>query len=195
MEAIARQGLECLPWTDTAENLRQRVNWLHRHSPDNWPDWCDSKLSDSMAEWLLPYLAGMRKLADLKTLNITDILRSQLPWELQTRLEHQAPGKWQLPTGNDRDITYDPEKGPVLRARMQELYGIQQHPMIADDVPLLIEILSPANRPIQITRDLPGFWKGSYEEVAREMRGRYPKHYWPENPAQAKATTKTKRHL
>ena len=137
----------------------------------------------------------MRRLADLQAIRLSDALLAQLSPQQQQQLNTQAPSAWHLPTGQQRQIIYDSDKGPTLSAKMQELYGLDQHPSLAGDMPLLIEILSPANRPIQLTRDLPGFWRGSYSEVAKEMRGRYPKHYWPEHPQEATATTKTKRHL
>lgn len=195
LEGIRALGLQCLPWQDQDRALQQRILWLHRQQPEHWPDWSDTALLTELDHWLLPYLAGIKRRADFHRLNLTQILLAQLAWEQQTRLEQQAPASWTLPTGSLRTIDYDPEKGPILRARMQELYGLTRHPVTGDGQPLLIEILSPANRPIQITRDLVAFWQGSYAEVAKDMRGRYPKHYWPDDPANAQATTKTKRHL
>ncbi|MDX1694503.1 MAG: ATP-dependent helicase HrpB [Ketobacteraceae bacterium] len=195
LEGIQRTGLCCLPWTTTDHLIRGRIAWLKATDTESWPDWSDAGLEQSLKHWLLPYLAGMRRLSDLQQLCLHQILAAQLTREQQANLEKQAPGFWELPTGQQKPIVYDPEKGPVLRARMQELYGITSHPVIGSNTPLLIEILSPADRPIQVTSDLPGFWEGSYTAVAREMRGRYPKHFWPDNPGSAQATTKTKRHM
>ena len=183
-----------LPWNEADQSLLMRMNWLHVQSPDTWPDWREQTLLAQAEDWLLPYLAGMNRYQDLQQLNLGSLLLATLPPEKQRQLEQQAPKAWLLPTGSLRDIQYDSEKGPVLSARMQELYGLTTHPCIGSGYPLLIEILSPASRPIQITRDLPAFWQGSYREVAKEMRGRYPKHVWPDDPANARATTKTKRH-
>lgn len=193
LEAIKSKGLNCLPWQEKDYNLQERMQWLHVQAPDEWPDCSDEALLSDLAQLLGPYLAGMRRLKDLVQLNMSNVLLDRLGWDKQSALEEQAPAAWVLPTGNNRAIAYNAENGPTLSARMQEFYGLAEHPTLACGVPLTIEILSPARRPIQITQDLPGFWKGSYVEVAKEMRGRYPKHVWPDDPATAQATTKTKR--
>lgn len=195
MSAISATGLDCLPWDDAANRLRARVQWLHQQQPSSWPDWTDTALVQGLETWLYPFLTGMTSFADLQTLDMATLLKSTLPWDQHSLLDELAPERWQLPTGSERMIGYDTEKGPVLSARMQELYGLEQHPTLKSGIALLIEILSPADRPIQLTRDLPGFWQGSYQEVAKEMRGRYPKHYWPDEPAKAQATRKTKKHM
>lgn len=194
LKAIGSLGLSCLPWHAKDRALQQRIQWLHGQAPADWPDCSDAALLQDLDLWLGPYLAGMRRLKDLAQLDVSNLLLDRLGWEKQGELDQLAPAGWQLPTGNVCKIQYDAEAGPTLSARMQAFYGLSQHPTIARGVPLILEILSPAGRPIQITQDLPGFWQGSYVEVAKEMRGRYPKHVWPDAPATAKATTKTKRH-
>ena len=194
LEGIRSASGGQLPWSETDRALLGRIRWLHSQSPEDWPDWQEQHLLDQAEEWLLPYLAGMSRYQDLQRLNLGDLLLANLPPNKQRQLEQQAPASWRLPTDALKQIEYDSEKGPVLCARMQELYGLKQHPTTSAGYPLLIEILSPAGRPIQITRDLPTFWQGSYREVAKEMRGRYPKHVWPDDPANTQATTKTKRH-
>lgn len=192
---IEKQSLAVLPWTPEARCLKNRVQWLHQIDPEQWPDWQDQQLQRDLALWLKPYLAGISSLSGLQQLNLTQLLSDYLGWDRLGDLEKNAPTQWRLPTGSLRDIHYDLENGPTLSARMQELYGISEHPKLAGKIPLLIEIRSPADRPIQRTKDLPSFWTGSYQEVAKEMRGRYPKHYWPEHPQSASATNKTKRYM
>lgn len=192
LQAIRNLGLSCLPWHENDRALQQRVQWLQALAPESWPDFSDTALMADLEVWLYPYLAGMKRLKDVATLNLSELLLAHLGWEKQELLQQHAPVGWTLPTGHSRNIRYDAENGPTLSARMQEFFGLKQHPTIASGVPLVLEILSPAGRPIQITKDLPGFWAGSYAEVAKEMRGRYPKHVWPDDPASAQATTKTK---
>lgn len=193
--AISNALATLLPWTDSALQLQARVNWLHQQYPQQWPDFSDEALKSTLTEWLLPFLDGIYSASDLRKLELAMVLKSHLSWPLQQQLEQLAPATWTLPTGSQPALDYGAENGPVLRARMQEFYGLQQHPTLAGGQSLLIELLSPAHRPMQITRDLPGFWKGSYREVAKDMKGRYPKHFWPENPMEAAPTTRTKRKM
>ena len=195
VNAIRDRGLQLLTWSETTEHLRSRVRWLHQQQPDDWPAWDDQSLLAELENWLMPFLAGIKTLAQLKALNLTEALKSALPWDQWQPLEQLAPENWILPTGQNKQLEYDTEQGPMLSARMQEFYGLKEHPMLPGGKKITLQLCSPANRPIQITQDIVGFWKGSYVEVAKEMRGRYPKHYWPDDPANAQATTKTKKYL
>lgn len=195
LDAVRQSMTTLLPWNDAALQLQARVNWLHKQMPAQWPDFSDAVLNASLDEWLSPYLEGIYSANELNKLEISQILKAHLSWPLQQPLDALAPTHWALPTGSHPPLYYSAENGPVLRARMQEFYGVQTHPTLSGGQALLLELLSPAHRPLQITRDLPGFWKGSYREVAKEMRGRYPKHYWPDNPQEAQATTRTKRNM
>lgn len=195
LNAITDDKLSPLPWNDNSRQLLQRLHWLHRQDSEQWPDMSLNALIDSACTWLQPYLAGCTSFSDLQNLNVMEALKSQLPWQLQTQLDTLAPSHWPLPSGRNQVIDYHEQQGPILRARVQEFYGLTQHPILPNGHRITVECLSPAQRPLQITQDLPGFWQGSYHEVAKEMRGRYPKHFWPDNPSQASATTKTKRHI
>ena len=195
LQALVQRNLQDLPWTDHCEQLIARLQWLHQQQPEQWPDVSRSALAATATDWLLPYLNGMTSLNDVRNLNLADALRNTLDWSQWSELDRLAPAEWTLPTGSVRTLDYAAENGPVLRARLQEFYGLQQHPTLATGHKLLLELLSPAQRPIQVTRDLPGFWQGSYKDVAKDMRGRYPKHYWPDDPQDAVATTKTKRNM
>ena len=146
--------------------------------------------------WLLPHLSKVRRLADLKKIAVGRLVWNMLPWTERQRYEQLVPEHFTLPTGRPCEIDYLREQGPTVAARMQEFYGLQETPhILAGKRPLLLELLSPAMRPLQITKDLAGFWCSSYHEVAKEMRGRYPKHFWPEAPAVASATDKTKKAM
>jgi ATP-dependent helicase HrpB len=135
----------------------------------------------------------VRSLSALRPDVLDSALRTLVPWDLQRRLEAEAPGRWTAPTGNSFAIDYGAEGGPRVEFRVGEAYGLSEHPTVAGGrVPLTLSLLSPAHRPIQTTRDLPGFWKGSWKDVRTEMRGRYPKHVWPEDPAAAEPTTRAK---
>ncbi len=195
LEAVRASMSTLLPWNESALQLQARVNWLHRQQPAQWPDFGDATLKATLDDWLSPYLDGIYNATELGKLELAQVLKSSLSWPQQQQLESLAPACWALPTGSEPYLDYAAENGPVLRARMQEFYGLQTHPTLPSGQPLLVELLSPAHRPLQITRDLPGFWTGSYREVAKEMRGRYPRHFWPENPMEAQATTRTKKKM
>ena len=195
LEALLRNELNDLPWTENREQLVARVQWLHQRQPEQWPDMSRSALAATAKQWLLPFLNDRYSLADVEKMPLQDALKSYLDWSLWTELDRLAPSHWALPAGTVRELDYSGENGPVLRARLQEFYGLNQHPALPNGQRILLELLSPAQRPIQLTRDLPGFWHGSYREVAKDMRGRYPKHFWPDNPHEAVATTRTKRNM
>jgi ATP-dependent helicase HrpB len=182
---FASRGLGDLPWDPRARQLQQRMQRMRQDQSENWPECDDEALLKRRQQWLLPHVASFRHQRQLQQLNLHQLLLQQLDWQQQQTLEQQLPEKWQSPAGNALSIDYG-QHPPRVSARLQEFLGCQQHPTIGQQrQPLSIELLSPAQRPIQITADLPGFWHGSYSEVRKDMRGRYPKHYWPEDPATA----------
>jgi ATP-dependent helicase HrpB len=193
--ALRQAELSFLPWDDAARAWQARLQWLHQRDPDQWPAVDDAALANTLDDWLAPFLTGQYSATALRQIDLLAALKSLLPWDRQTLAERVAPSRWPLPTGETRELDYAAINGPVLRGRMQEFFGLTVHPSLPSGDRLLVEILSPAHRPIQVTRDLPGFWKGSYKEVAKEMRGRYPKHFWPDDPQSAPATTRTKRNM
>jgi len=192
-DGIAQLGLSCLPWSRAQIQLRHRVGFLHAAGGDEWPDLTDAALTYTVTEWLAPFLAGKTKLSEIGAGDLGAALDALLPWHLKRRLEEEAPTHFEAPTGNRQAIDYETTGAPALHIRVQELFGLTQHPSIAHGkLPLTLHLLSPAHRPIQITRDLPGFWKGSWAAVKAEMKGRYPRHPWPDDPASAAPTTRAK---
>ncbi|MEP7453083.1 ATP-dependent helicase HrpB [Phyllobacterium sp. SB3] len=190
--AVRAHGLDILPWSKEAATLRRRLAWLHKGLGAPWPSMDESALLESLDDWLKPFLKGSAQLNQIPAHVLIDGLRSAVPYDLQRKIETLAPTHFEVPTGSNIPIRYD-EGEPVLAVRVQELFGLATHPAIANGtIPLLLELLSPAHRPIQITRDLPGFWKGSWADVRSDMRGRYPRHVWPENPANAAPTARAK---
>jgi len=193
LEGLRRAGIENLPWNESARACRDRIAFLHRLLPQDWPDVSDAALLATLDSWLLPYLAGMTRLSHLKRLDLQAALLALLPWAQQRQLDELAPTHCRVPSGSRIRLDYSQPR-PVLAVRLQEMFGLQQTPCVgAGKVPVLIHLLSPARRPVQITQDLAAFWKGSYHAVRKEMKGRYPKHYWPEDPLQAQPTTRTTR--
>jgi ATP-dependent RNA helicase HrpB len=193
-KGIAGQGVGRLPWSKAQLQLRNRVMFLHRAEGHEWPDLSDEALAPTVVEWLTPFLSGKTALSQIGTEDLAAALDALLPWKLRKRLDAEAPTHFAAPSGSEVPIDYEAEEGPKLSIRVQELFGLAVHPAIAGGrVPLLIELLSPAHRPVQMTRDLPGFWRGSYKDVRTDLRGRYPKHPWPENPLTAPATRRAKR--
>lgn len=192
---IRKQGLDLLPWQAEHEQWCARVNLLRKTEPDQtWPDLSRENLLATLEDWLAPYLNEVKVLADFKRLDLTAILNTLLPWELQQRLEQLAPKRLEVPSGHAVPIDYS-QSPPVLAVKLQEMFGCQETPAIANGkLALIVHLLSPAGRPLQITQDLAGFWRTSYHDVKKDMKGRYPKHPWPDNPLQAVATRKTKRH-
>lgn len=176
--------------------LQARINWLRSVGVEGIPDFSDAALLASIDEWLVPYLVGIRMKADLKALSIVDLLAASLSWELRQVVDQLAPAAVRLPTGFDRKVDYRRLHKPVLAAKIQELYGLAQTPVINQGkTTLLVELLSPAGRPVQLTDDLSGFWQNTYLDVKKELKGRYPKHFWPDDPVAAKATTKTTKNM
>jgi ATP-dependent helicase HrpB len=187
LTGVRSLGLGILPWTDAARQLQARVVFLAALDGDGaWPDLSDATLTTSLDDWLLPYLAGKRRRADLSTLDLAAIFGDRLSWEQRRRLETEAPSAFRLPGGRSVTLDYAGGEAPILAAKVQELFGMVDTPRIGNGrVPLTLHILSPAGRPVQVTRDLAGFWKGSYADVRKDLRGRYPKHRWPDDPAHA----------
>jgi ATP-dependent helicase HrpB len=183
IERVRTTELRVLTWTTAATSLRERVAFLHTNVGQPWPDWSVTTLLSTLDTWLAPYLPGARGRADLEQLDLTTVLRSQLPWPDGAQLDDIAPAALTLPTGGSAPIDYSGEQ-PTASVRVQDLFGSTTHPH-AGGCPIRLELLSPANRPIQVTADLPGFWAGSWSEVRKEMAGRYPKHRWPDDPANA----------
>jgi ATP-dependent helicase HrpB len=185
-------GLARLPWTKALAQWRGRVGFLRRAEGESWPDLGDSALAAS-PDWLAPFLLGKTRLDEFSSDELGQALRALLPYDLARRLEAEAPSHYVAPTGTAAPVDYESEGGPSVALRVQELFGLSVHPALAGGrVPLTLHLLSPAHRPIQITRDLPGFWKGSWAGVRAELRGRYPRHFWPEDPASAAPTSRVK---
>ena len=180
---VRATGLAVLGWSASSISLRERVEFLHRAVGDPWPDWSIPALAASLDEWLAPYLPGATRRADLERVDLTMVLRSQLPWPDGADLDAIAPPALALPTGRSVPIDYSGEH-PAARVRVQDLFGTTVHPT-AGGRPIVLHLLSPADRPIQVTADLPGFWTGSWADVRKELAGRYPKHQWPTDPATA----------
>jgi len=189
-DRVRAEGAGVLPWGEAAQTLRRRVAFLRAADPA-WPDLSDAALLATLDDWLTPLLSGVRSLSALKPDVLDGALRTLIPWDLQRRLDTQAPARWTAPTGNSFAIDYAAEGGPRVDVRVQEVFGIAQHPTVAG-VPITMSLLSPGHRPIQTTKNLPGFWKGSWKDVRADMRGRYPKHVWPEDPATAAPTARAK---
>jgi ATP-dependent helicase HrpB len=186
-QGVREMGLAALPWTDGARLLRARVMFLRRLFPeDGWPDLSDEALLETIADWLTPYLAGISRKAHLDRLDMHQILQSMIPNDLARRMDRLAPVRIEVPSGADVRIDYETDGDPVLRVRLQEMFGLARTPAIAEGrSPLRIELLSPAGRPLAVTQSLETFWTNGYPSVRSDMRGRYPKHAWPEDPLNA----------
>jgi len=192
-QGVARLGIERLPWTKPLRQWRDRVTFLRRAEGGEWPDLSDAALAETAVDWLAPALAGKTALSGLASDDFAQALQGLLPWTLRRRLDAEAPTHFIAPSGSSVPIDYEAQEGPKLAIRVQELFGLDRHPTIAAGrVPLVVELLSPAHRPVQVTRDLPGFWRGSYAAVKAEMKGRYPRHPWPDDPLAAVATRRAK---
>jgi ATP-dependent helicase HrpB len=192
-DGLAAAGLDRLPWSKPLKQWRDRVMFLRGTAPDEWPDLSDAALAASRAEWLAPALTDKTSLSDFSAGDLSDAVMALLPWDKRARLEREAPTHFTAPTGTSLPIDYEAEQGPTIAVRLQELFGLNVHPSIANGkLPLVVELLSPAHRPVQVTRDLPGFWRGSYAAVRADLRGRYPRHPWPEDPASAEPTRRVK---
>jgi len=196
-DSLLAAGLDRLPWSKAAKQWRDRVMFLRKAQrevqDDSWPDLSDDALAARRDDWLVPALSDKTSLKELTAGDLSDALMTLLPWDVRARLEREAPTHFEAPTGTMLAIDYEAEQGPTIAVRLQELFGLNTHPSIAKGaVPLVLELLSPAQRPVQVTRDLPGFWRGSYAAVRTDLRGRYPRHPWPEDPATALPTRRVK---
>ncbi|HEV2263713.1 MAG TPA: ATP-dependent helicase HrpB [Stellaceae bacterium] len=192
-EGIRALGIGALPWSQSAENLRARVAFLHRLDGDAWPEWSDAALLASLDDWLTPYLTGVTRRAQLGGLDLAEILAARLPYEQRRALDRLAPTHVTAPSGSRVTIDYGGAT-PVLAVKLQEMFGARESPAVADGrIKLLIHLLSPAGRPLAVTQDLAGFWRNAYPQVRGEMRGRYPRHPWPDDPLAAAPTKRTKR--
>jgi ATP-dependent helicase HrpB len=194
-DGIAALGIGLLPWTKAQSQLRERVAFLRGAAGGDgpWPDLSDDGLVGSPAQWLAPHLLGRTSLAAIQPADLDAALAERLPWDLKRRLDSEAPTHFTAPTGSNLAVDYAAEAGPTISVRVQELFGLANHPALAGGrVPLVLELLSPGHKPIQITRDLPGFWRGSWSAVKSEMKGRYPRHPWPDDPSVAQPTTRAK---
>lgn len=189
---IIRLGLDRLPWSKALPQWRDRVMFLRQAEGEEWPDVSDATLAADPG-WLVAALAGKTALAELSPDELTAAVTALLPWKLRPRFEAEAPTHFVAPTGSRIPIDYAAPEGPKISVRVQELFGLDRHPAIAGGrVPLVVELLSPAQRPVQVTRDLPGFWRGSYQAVKAEMKGRYPRHPWPDDPLATPPTRRAK---
>jgi ATP-dependent helicase HrpB len=192
-QGIASLGLDKLPWSKAALQFRTRVAFLRKAEGCEWPDLSNDGLGRNTADWLEPILMDKTARSEIGSDELSDAVMNLVPWNLRRRLDEEAPTHFIAPTGSAAPIDYEAEQGPTVSIRVQELFGLAQHPAIAGGrVALVIELLSPAHRPVQVTRDLPGFWRGSYADVKVEMRGRYPRHPWPDDPANALPTRRAK---
>ena len=202
-DGLIAAGLDRLPWSKPSKQWRDRVMFLRSAESDPldkaaplesaWPDLSDDALAAQREAWLVPALYDKASLKELSAGDLSEALMTLLPWELRARLEREAPTHFEAPTGTMLAIDYEAEQGPTIAVRLQELFGLNTHPSIAKGAtPLVLELLSPAHRPVQVTRDLPGFWRGSYAGVRSDLRGRYPRHPWPEDPASALPTRRVK---
>jgi ATP-dependent helicase HrpB len=191
LAAVRTNGLSLLHWTPDAEEVRARLAFLHLLQPDEWPAVSDDALLATLDEWLVPFLTGDGNA--LRRVDVTEALLARVGWERRRMMDALAPTHMPVPSGSRIRVDYSDPAAPVLAVRLQEMFGLADTPRIADGrVPLMLHLLSPAHRPVQVTRDLASFWRTAYFDVRRDLRGRYPKHYWPENPLEAEATRRAK---
>jgi ATP-dependent helicase HrpB len=192
LDGVRALGIDALPWSDGARSIRRRLAFLHA-TDASWPDVSDAALVESLGDWLGPFLGNARSFADLGKVDLGGALLAPLSWEKRALIDELAPTHIVVPSGSRIPVDYGDPQAPVLAVRLQEMFGLADTPRIArGTVPLTIHLLSPAQRPVQVTRDLAGFWRTSYFDVRKELRGRYPKHYWPDDPMQAEPTRRTK---
>ncbi len=191
---LATSGLAALTWTPDAVHLRERLAFLHHHAPDDWPDVSDDALAATVADWLVPHAPAARSLADLARVDLTAALGALVPWNRRADLDRLAPARLPIPSGRDARVDYADPDAPVLAAKLQELFGLTETPSVwGGRLPVVVHLLSPAGRPVQVTRDLASFWRAGYFDVRRDLRGRYPKHPWPDDPTTAVPTARTTR--
>lgn len=193
LEGIRDMGLGCLPWNATTQTLRARLNFLHRIEGAEWPDCSDEALLAGLEAWLSPWLEGVSRKAHLTRLDMMAAIDAMLTWEARKRLDQHAPTHITVPSGSRVAIDYQTGEQPVLAVRLQEMFGLADTPAIAGGrVKLTLHLLSPARRPVQVTQDLASFWANAYKQVKADLKGQYPKHYWPDDPMQAEPTARAK---
>ena len=192
LDGIADAGIGALPWRDGSRQLRDRLRFLHALDP-SWPDVSDASLAARLHDWLGPFVQGMRRWEEVARVDLTEALMELVPWDRRRQLAELAPTHVAVPSGSRIAIDYSDPASPVLAVRLQELFGLTDTPAVARGaVPLTLHLLSPARRPVQVPRDLAGFWRGSYFDVRKDLRGRYPKHHWPDDPLSAAPTARAK---
>ncbi|MBP2646460.1 MAG: ATP-dependent helicase HrpB [Gemmatimonadetes bacterium] len=190
---LGRAGLAAIPWSEGFRRLRERLAFLHQNDGASWPDVSDAVLLDRLEGWLAPHASRLRGLADLGKIDFTALQLADLSWQQRQALDVDAPTHLEVPSGSRLPIDYGDPESPVLAVRLQEMFGLAETPRIARGrVPLTLHLLSPAHRPVQVTRDLAGFWRSSYHDVRKDLRGRYPKHVWPEDPLTEAPTRRAK---
>lgn len=193
LQGIREEGLELLPWSKASRQLLDRLRFMHQADPVSWPDVSDEALLAALPEWLGPFVSGKRGRQDLARLNMADVLEQMLDWNRRRELDRQAPTHLTVPSGSRIPVDYGDPGAPVLAVRLQELFGLTETPRIGHGrVPVVLHLLSPAQRPVQVTRDLASFWRETYFEVKKDLKGRYPKHYWPDNPLEAVPTNRVR---
>lgn len=194
LHGIEEEGLGILPWTKSARQFRQRLTFMSRFNAD-WPNVTDEALIATLEEWLAPHLYGLKSWDDLQRLDMKEILEAMISWEQRRELDMHVPTHLAVPSGSRITIDYNNPESPVLAVKLQEMFGLKETPCIAGGkVPLTLHLLSPAQRPVQVTQDLASFWKSTYFEVKKDLKGRYPKHYWPDDPLCAEPTNRTRPH-
>ena len=193
MDGVRREGVERLPWTDTARRVRARLRFLQTIDPE-WPDVSTEALTRDLSDWLAPRLAGTQRWDQLERLDLGELLLDRLSWDRRAALDHWAPTHVEVPSGSRVPVDYSDPAAPALAVRLQELFGLTETPTVGGGrVPVTLHLLSPARRPVQVTRDLAGFWRTTYFEVRKDLKGRYPKHHWPDDPLRAEPTRHAKR--
>ena len=193
LDGIRAAGIAALPWSDDAQRLRARIAFMAHQEP-GWPDVSDAGLTESLEEWLGPHLHGLRRFDDLARLDLAELVRGRMEWKQRAALDEGAPTHLVVPTGSRIPVDYSDPESPVLAVRLQEMFGCTDTPRLAGGrVPVTLHLLSPAHRPVQVTRDLAGFWRTTYFEVRKDLRGRYPRHPWPDDPILAPPTSRAKR--
>lgn len=193
LDGVRRSGMKLLPWTKAAEHWRNRVRFVRAHLGAEWPDLSDVSLLETLSDWLGPYVEQMKSKDDLQRLRLADVLEAILPWELRRRLEELAPSHAAVPSGSRLPIDYSDPSAPKLQVKLQEVFGLAETPRIAGGrVPLTMVLTSPAQRPVQITKDLASFWRSAYFDIRKDLKGRYPKHHWPDDPLTAQASRGTR---
>jgi ATP-dependent helicase HrpB len=196
LQGVRQAGLDKLAWTTELRQWRARVGFLRRTEgqESRWPDLSDETLRRTLDDWLGPYLSGLTTLDRVTRLDLTQPLHAFLSWEQQRQLERWAPTHLTVPSGSNVRVEYETPDLPVLAVRLQEMFGCKDTPRLVDGkIPVMLHLLSPAKRPVQVTKDLASFWANTYQEVRKELRGRYPKHSWPDDPLTAPPTAKAKR--